>query len=136
MTTSQSTVTPTTAELATPSSDLTSIHWSALLLAAITGSIHVYLYFLEGWLPFLLAGLGFFGAIGLFFLLKQYRPYLYLAGIPYTAGQIVGYLLLPTGPLWLAGIDKAVQVAFIVALASLFVMERRHRPTGTTNRRT
>lgn len=113
------------ASLATPTSSLTMVHWGTLSLAAITGVIHLYLYVTESWLPLLLAGAGFFGAIGLFFLLKDYRRYLYLVGIPFTVAQIGGYLMFPMGPIELAVIDKTVQVAFIVALGYLYVTERK-----------
>lgn len=113
------------ASLATPTSSLTMVHWGTLSLAAITGVIHLYLYVTESWLPLLLAGAGFFGAIGLFFLLKDYRRYLYLVGIPFTMAQIGGYLMFPMGPIELAVIDKTVQVAFIVALGYLYVTERK-----------
>lgn len=107
----------------TAGSPLTPVHWTALGLAAVTGVIHLYLYATDDWLPFLLAGAGFLGAIGLFFALKRYRRPIYLAGIVFTAAQMVGYLLLPMGPLWLGVLDKAVQVALVVALGYLFVAD-------------
>lgn len=118
------------ASLATPTSSLTTVHWGTLSLAAITGVIHLYLYVTDSWLPFLFAGAGFFGAIGLFFLLKDYRRYLYLVGIPFTMAQIGGYLMFPLGPIELAVIDKVVQVAFIVALGYLYVTERKQTRTA------
>lgn len=132
MTTEQSTVPSTAAETATPTTSLTPIHWSALALAAVTGTIHLYLYATEGWLPFLLAGAGFFGAIGLFFLLKDYRRYLYLVGIPYTLAQIGGYLMFPMGPVELAVLDKVAQVGFILALAYLYVDDRKRTRASPT----
>lgn len=78
---------------------LSRTHWSAIVLAVITGAIHLYLYVTEDWLPFLLAGVAFFGAIALFVRLKSYRRYLYVVGIAFTLSQIGGYLLLPMGPL-------------------------------------
>lgn len=125
MATNQAAITKTVDEVAIPTSSLTMVHWGTLSLAAITGVIHLYLYVTESWLPFLLAGAGFFGAIGLFFLLKDYRRYLYLVGIPFTLAQIGGYLMFPMGPLWIGAVDKIVQVAFIVALAYLYLTERK-----------
>lgn len=125
MKTFQPTVTKPDLAVATPTSSLTPVHWGTLGLAAVTGAIHLSLYVTDSWLPFLLAGAGFFGAIGLFFLLEDYRRYLYLAGIPFTLAQIGGYLLVPTGPLWLGVIDKLVQVAFIVGLVYLYRSERK-----------
>lgn len=101
------------------------IHWLALSLVAVTGVIHVYLFTTESWLPFLMAGLGFLGALGLFFVVESYRRVLYVGIALFTIGQIVGYLLLPIGPVWLAALDKAVQVALVVALAYLFVADGR-----------
>ncbi|WP_435073737.1 DUF7475 family protein [Halorubrum sp. HHNYT27] len=100
-------------------------HWTAIALAAITGSIHIYLYFQQGWLMFLLAGLGFFGAIGLILVLPDYRKWLYAAGIPYTLAQIVGwYMVEQPGSFGdisdLALFDKLVQITLILLLTQLF----------------
>lgn len=125
MSTQQMTGTQTDVGLTTPRTSLTMAHWGTLSLAAVTGVIHLYLYLTDSWLPFLLAGAGFLCAIGLFFLLKDYRRYLYLAGVPYTIVQIGGYLMVPMGPLWLGALDKAVQVAFIAGLVYLYFNERK-----------
>ncbi len=69
---------------------LTTTHWLAILLVLITGVIHVYAGFIEGWIPVSLAGVGFLGAAVLF-LLDYRRSLLYLVGIVYTAVQF---------PLW------------------------------------
>ncbi|WP_416838900.1 hypothetical protein [Haloferax sp. DFSO52] len=106
--------------------ELTPIHWTAIGLAAITGVIHLSLYVTDDWLPFLFAGVGFLGAIALFVVLPRHRRPLYVAGMLFTASQIVGYLLFPMGPLWLGVLDKAVQIALIVVLGYLFVVETRH----------
>lgn len=109
---------------------LTPLHWIAIALAAVTGVIHLVLgvMFFPGTQPiaFLLAGLGFFGAIVLF--LRGYsRRLLYPAGIAFTALQIVLYLWInqrvdpAISPL--EGIDKAVQVLLIVVLAVLYRRE-------------
>lgn len=119
------TSTPTDSKTRLPvtarTASLTPVHWTALGLAAITGVLHLYLYATEDWLPFLLAGAGFIGAIGLFFLLRNYRRPIYLAGVLFTAAQIVGYVLFPMGPLWLGLLDKGVQVTLVVTLGYLFV---------------
>ena len=96
------------------------LDWVAILLAAGTGVIHLYLFTTEDWIPFLLAGLGFFGAIGLLFVLPGYRHYLYVVGVLFVISQIVGYLLLPLGPAWIGYLDKAVQVLLILVLAQLY----------------
>lgn len=99
---------------------LTGLHWAAMLLAAITGAIHLYLFTTEDWIPFLLAGLGFFGAIGLV-LFNVYRHWLYAAGVLYTLSQIVGYFVFPFEiSMTITVIDKAVQVLLILILVQLF----------------
>lgn len=100
-------------------SSFTTLHWAVVVLAAATGAIHVYLFFTEDWIPLLLAGLGFYGAIGLLIALPDYRKYLYPVGILFTLAQIVGYLALPLGPLWIGVLDKVIQVALITILGYL-----------------
>ena len=99
---------------------LSGLHWAAIALAAITGINHIYLYLAEGFLPFLLAGLGFFGAIALL-VVGFYRRWLYLLGIPYTAAQIVLWYLQGMPNFEFGLFDKAVQVLLIVLLAYLFL---------------
>jgi hypothetical protein len=109
---------------------LTPLHWFAVVLALITGVVHLVLgiMFFPGAQPvaFLLAGLGFFGAIVLF-LLDYRRRVLYLVGVPFVALQIVLYLWInqrvdpAISPL--EGIDKAVQVVLIVVLIVLYRRE-------------
>lgn len=106
---------------------LTALHWIAVGLAIITGVIHLALgvMFFPGIQPvaFLLAGLGFFGAVVLF-LLGYRRRLLYLVGILFVALQIVLYLLInqradpAVSPV--EGIDKAVQIILIVLLVVLY----------------
>lgn len=105
------------------------VHTLAIGLAAITGAIHLYLFVDEGFLPFLLAGAGFFGAIGLMAVTKgSYRHLLYLAGIPYTLAQMGAYYAVEQ-PASLADVstialvDKTVQAVLIVVLAYLFYVE-------------
>lgn len=109
---------------------LTAVHWIALALAALTGAIHLLLAAIYPELAlrmsFLLAGLGFFGAIALF-LLGYRRRLLYLIGIPYTGVQIVLWYVIvqPTpGTLYtLDVVDKTAQVLLIVLLAYLYATE-------------
>lgn len=123
-TTTQATTTSRTFGFETAT--LTPVHWVSMGLASITGIVHLYLWYNGGMNLFLLAGLGYFGAIALL-LLNVYRPVLYLAGIPYTLAQIGGYVLQwqqagfgipPEGNLGLA--TKAVEIALIACLAYLF----------------
>lgn len=104
---------------------LTGMHWVAVLLAAVTGMVHLYLFASQGWVPFLLAGLGFYGAIALILVLPAYRPWLYLAGIPFTLAQMVGWYVVeqPAGigdVSGLAAFDKIVQILLIVLLVMLY----------------
>lgn len=103
---------------------LTGLHWAAIGLAALTGAIHLYLYVSEGFIPFLLAGAGFFGAVGLV-LIGFYRRIVYLVGIPYTMAQIAGWYVLDGNFTAIAIVDKAAQVLLIALLAYLFVREGR-----------
>ena len=129
MATNYPTESKTQVPVSSPNSSLTPVHWTALGLAAATGAIHLYLYTTEDWLPFLLAGAGFVGAIGLFFALKSYRRPIYVAGVLFTAAQIGGYLLFPMGPVWLGVLDKVVQVALVVTLGFLFVADGARSPS-------
>lgn len=107
---------------------LTTAHRTAVGLTAVTGALHLYLYVTEDWLPFLLAGAGFLGALALFVVLQTHRRPLYAAGVLFTAAQVVGYLLFPMGPFWLGVADKAVQVALVATLGYLFLVDDRHSP--------
>lgn len=110
---------------------LTALQWIAVGLAIITGVIHLALgvMFFPGIQPvaFLLAGLGFFGAVVLF-LLDYRRRLLYLVGIPFVALQIVLYLLInqqanpAISPV--EGIDKAAQILLIILLVVLYRREK------------
>jgi hypothetical protein len=121
--------TATESGLSLRTESLTALHWAGVILAAVTGVIHVFLgvSFLAtvsitsplGW-SFLVAGVGFFG--GIVALLVDYRRRLvYLLGIPFTAGQIVIWYVLNAPDFGTPGIvDKVVQVLFIVVLVVLY----------------
>lgn len=112
-----------------PDQSLSSLDYVAVVLAATTGVIHLY-EGVEDWgegvigILFVLAGLGFFGAIGLLLLGFRKRP-LYLAGIVYTGIQFVAYFVLrwPDVSEAIGLFDKAVQFALIVVLAALYLAE-------------
>lgn len=79
----------------------------------------------QGWIPFLLTGLGFYGEIELILTLPAYRPWLYAAGIPNTLAQMVGWYVVeqPAGPGDVSGqaaFDKLVQLLLIVLLFMLY----------------
>lgn len=110
---------------------LTATHWVAIGLAALSGLIH---FLLAAIVPvtvlrttFLLAGLGFFGAIGLV-LLNYRRRLLYLVGIPFVGVQIVLWYLVvePTVATLdvLDVVDKTAQVVLLVLLVYLYSAER------------
>lgn len=107
--------------------NLTPLHWFAVALALLSGVIHLVLgvQFFPGPQPtaFILAGLGFFGAVVLF-LVGYRRRLLYLVGVPFVALQIVLYYLInyraDPGISPVEGIDKAAQVVLIVVLVVLY----------------
>jgi hypothetical protein len=99
---------------------LTQLQWLAVALVVVTGVLHVYAGIVEGRIPVTLAGVGYAGALALFFF-DYRRRLLYLTGIPYTAVQF---------PLWIVAkseygmvdyVDKAVQVALILVLIYLYL---------------
>jgi hypothetical protein len=107
---------------------LTGLQWVAVALVVATGALHVFAGVVEARPPVLLAGGGYAGALVLFFLGYR-RRLLYLVGIPYTAVQF---------PLWLVAkseygvvgyADKAVQVALILVLVSLYL----NTPSGSAD---
>lgn len=103
---------------------LTGLHWLAIALAFITGAIHLYLA--ASFIPepmgfaFLVAALGFFGAI-VAVLVDYRRKLVYLLGIPFTAGQIPAWYVVNAPDFSAMGIgDKVVQVLLIVVIAMLY----------------
>lgn len=99
---------------------LSRMQWLAMGLALITGVFHVYAGILEGRIPVALAGVGFFGAIGVF-LLDYRRQMLYLLGIGYTAVQIPLWYLANVGEFTPIGYaDKVIQILLIGILALLY----------------
>jgi len=102
------------------------LDYAAILLAAITGVIHLYEGyedFDEGLLAilFLLAGIGFF--VWILLLVLRIRPrLLYLGGFVFTAIQFVAYFVLRWPEIYetLGLVDKAVQLLLMIALAVLF----------------
>lgn len=111
---------------------LSPLHWVGILLAAITGIIHLWLGFEFiaaplGW-SFLAAGLGFFGAIALV-LVNIRRPTVYLVGVPFILIQIILWWIIndiTVQDLFEPGIgvfDKLVQVILIVVILALYSRE-------------
>ena len=119
--------TATESGLSLRTESLSALHWAGVVLAAVTGVIHLVLgvRFIDsplGW-SFLVAGLGFLGGVAA--LLVDYRRrLLYLLGIPFTAGQIVIWYVVNAPDFGTLGIvDKVVQVLFIVVLVVLYRQE-------------
>jgi len=114
---------------------LTGLHWAGILAAIISGVIHLFLAasFLPSGLgvAFLLAGLGFLGAVVLV-VLDVRRRAVYAVGIAFTAAQLVlwYYLNFAAGPKPFPGeigtigaVDKVIQIALIVVLVALLARE-------------
>lgn len=89
-------------------------------MAVITGVLHVYAGVVEGRVPVALAGVGYAGALVLFFL-DYRRRLLYLVGIPYTAIQIPLWLVVKSEYGVVDYVDKAVQVVLILVLLYLYL---------------
>jgi hypothetical protein len=104
---------------------LTPLHWIGVVLALVTGVIHLVLgvaFVTEplGW-AFLVAGVGYLGGVAAV-LVDYRRRLMYLLGIPFTAGQIVAWYVVNAPDFSPLGVgDKLVQVALIGALAVLYV---------------
>jgi len=104
---------------------LTTTHWVGIVLAAVSGVVHLAIgvgNISSGLgISFVLAGLGFFGAVAL--VLVDYRRRLvYAVGIPFVAVQILLWLVFndfapPLSPV--AIVDKAAQVGLIAVLVVL-----------------
>ena len=103
---------------------LTPLHWAGVVLAAITGVLHLWLgvSFIDSPLgiAFLFAGVGFLAGIAA--VVSDYRRRLvYLLGIPFTAGQIPIWFALNWPDFGTIGIlDKVVQVALVAVLVVLY----------------
>ena len=106
---------------------LTQLRWLAVALVVVTGVLHVYAGVVEGRMPVTLAGVGYAGALVLFFL-DYRRRLLYLVGIPYTAVQIPIWLVVKSEYGVVDYVDKAVQVVLILVLIYLYL----NTPSGST----
>jgi len=110
---------------------LNALHWVGIVAALVTAAVHIRLG--VGGLPlplrisFLLAGLGFVGAVVLV-LLDYRRRTVYAVGIPFTLVQIVLWYALnfaggtksfPADVGTLGAVDKVAQVVLIAVLVVL-----------------
>lgn len=123
-----------TSEAQQPAVDIGSLnglHWVGIVAALVTAAVHLRLGL--GGLPlplrisFLLAGLGFLGAVALV-LLDYRRRAVYAVGIPFTLVQIVLWYVLnfagggksfPVDVGTLGAVDKAAQIVLIAVLVAL-----------------
>lgn len=100
---------------------LSTLEAAAVGLLALTGVFHLYAGVVEGAPPVLLAGVGFFGGVGLY-LWGWRRRLLTAAAIPFTAVQIPLWYVVKAGNFTAVGYaDKLTQVVAILALVALLV---------------
>ncbi|MFC6993878.1 hypothetical protein ACFQH3_20455 [Haladaptatus sp. GCM10025707] len=118
--------------LASREEPMTRLHWVAAGLAVTTGLVHLYLYWVQGFVPFLLASLGFLGIVAVL-VVGVNRRLLYAGSVPFTTVQIAVWVVQGMPEFALGVADKTVQVALIVVLAYLFVTERRAKRARTTD---
>ena len=111
-------------------STMARVHWLAMTAVAITGVIHVYLFVTQGFLPFLLAGLGFFAIIAGMLVTRRgglLRSAVYVLAIPFTLAQIGAWVAVGMPDFYLGVADKIVQIGLIAVLAYLVLSERHLR---------
>ena len=102
---------------------MTPLHWAGVVLAVVSGVLHLGLgasFGLNGFgISFVVAGVAFL--VGAAAVVVDYRRRLfYMIGIPFTLGQVVAWYVVNApsfSPLGL--LDKAVQLAFVVVLVLL-----------------
>lgn len=111
---------------------LSGLHWVGVLAAAVTAAVHLLLgvrMFPSGMgISFILAGLGFLGAIALV-VLGYRRRTVYAVGVPFTLVQILLWYVInftgsnakafPGSIGTLGAVDKVAQVVLIAVLVLL-----------------
>lgn len=123
-----------TAEKQGPALDIESLsglHWVGIVAAVVTAAVHLFLgvrMLPSGMgISFVLAGLGFLGAIALV-LLNYRRRTVYAVGIPFTLIQVVLWYYVnfvrlgksfPADMGTLGAIDKVAQVVLLAVLVAL-----------------
>ncbi len=104
-------------------SNVDAAHVAAVGLILVSAAVHLYLFLQHSELEMLLAGLGFIGAVVLFFLGIS-RRLLYAVGIPYVAAQFVLWWMSDMPHLQSYGLlDKASQALLVVVLTYLLIVE-------------
>lgn len=119
------------ADLSLDLGSLGGLHWAGVVAAVVSGVVHLRLG--VGFAPsglgisFLLAGLGFLGAVVLI-LLDYRRRTVYAVGVPFTLIQIVlwywvnfadGSKSFPADVGTLGVVDKVAQLVLLIVLAAL-----------------
>lgn len=107
-----------------PSLDtLTLAHTFAIVLAVITGLIHIYMGLGFEGPKLILAGVGFLAGSGLF-LADVKRRWLYGLAIPYTIIQMLLWVEMGLPFVRFGLVDKFVQTLFILVCGYLLVTDR------------
>jgi hypothetical protein len=110
--------------LALATESMTPLHWAGVVLAVVTGVLHLGLVAAFGLstlgVSFLLAGVGYL--VGVAAVLVDYRRRLFYAlGIPFTLGQIGLWYAFNAPEFSALGLfDKVVQVALVGVLVTLY----------------
>lgn len=110
-----------TTELDSPSSSgpfqsLTPLYLIGIILAAITGAVHLWLGIEKSSLALFVAGIGF--AVGIIAVIADVRRETVVKlGIPFTATQTIYYLATHYEQItWVSATDKIVQIVLITVL--------------------
>lgn len=104
---------------------ITSYKRTAILFGVLTGIIHLYVGVVRGRPALVLAGIGFFGGIGLF-LAGYRRKLLAVLGCVYVLVQIVIWAVVNAGEYRMIGfVDKSIQVVLVLLLGYLYLWTRR-----------
>jgi len=101
------------------SSSLTPLHLLGILLATITGAVHLGLGVTKGSPALFIAGIGF--GVGIVAVVANVRRHTVVRlGIPFTAVQAIYYLATHYDKItWVSAVDKLVQVTLIAVLIGL-----------------
>jgi hypothetical protein len=127
------TETTTGGGLSLATDSLTAVHWAGIVFALVSGAIHLFLgvNFISSPLgvSFVLAGLGFVGAVVLV-LLDYRRRLVYLVGVPFTGVQIAIWYqvqVVPRGFLELGTLDYVDKIAQGLLILVLLYLIREER---------
>ncbi|MFC6965082.1 hypothetical protein ACFQL7_28135 [Halocatena marina] len=98
-------------------------HTFAIVLAVVTGLVHLYIGLGFGGPKLILAGVGFLAGSGLF-LIGVKRRWLYGLAIPYTLIQMFLWVKMGQPFIRFGLVDKFVQFLFILICGYLLVTDR------------